>query len=706
MVTEIAVKTSSKKTDLDRIHNLYSYDILDTSSEREFDELVQLASQICGTPIAFISFVDEHRVWFKSSLGVELKEIPRAKSFCQYTVQENDVLLIENALKDERFKNLQYVHGPEHFRFYAGAQLMTPGGFAIGSLCVVDRHERGLSTKQKKALQTLARQVVAQLEMKKSHKRLMVKIFQLKSERERHLSLVESLQEVVFQTNIDGNWSYLNKAWHEMTGFAAEETIGKSYLDYIHPDERFKNILKFKPLMDRKVDHVSHQTRYLCKDGSYRWVEVFVRLNLDTDNQILGSTGTLVDITQRKETEEVLIAAREAAIESSQAKTAFLANMSHEIRTPMNGVIGMTTLLLNTSLEEKQLEYVKTVKHSAEALLELINDILDFSKIEAGKMDLENSTFHFSKLLSETIDILKYSADKNSTSLSYTVGPGISEYLIGDAFRIRQILTNLIGNAIKFTHSGRVDVFASLIKEVDDQLELEFAVRDTGIGIAQDSLKKIFDSFSQADNSMTRKYGGTGLGLSITKRLVHLMNGQIMVESELGKGSIFSFTIKLKKANDLDIQENVHKLRKDAQTSNNSTYKAKVLIAEDNKINQKVILGLLLKTNYQVQIVENGINAIEAMVKDNYDIILMDCQMPELDGYEAAKAIRLKEIALARIRIPIIAVTAHAMESEKIKCLQAGMDDFLTKPLNATKLIEMIEKWLSLNQLPNNKNAS
>lgn len=653
-------------------------------------------------------------------------------------------------------------------------------------------------------------------------------------------TFTNNIKDIIFQTDSKGKLIYINKAWRDITGFDVNESINSPFGSYIFPADFYLYEECYNKLAKREKDYCRYQIRLSNKNNESFWTDVFSRLLFDENGKIVGLYGIISDISERKKAEDDLIRLKDAAEEAARAKSEFLAVMSHEIRTPMNGVLGMTGLLLETDLTPEQREYVETIRVSGDTLLTLINDILDFSKIESGKMELEESPFELKECIEEAFELLASEAVKKRLDLLHLIEPDVPDLLIGDVTRLRQIIVNLVNNAIKFTDVGEVLVSVKKLSQDDDVVELQFSIKDSGIGIPKEKLNFIFQSFTQVDSSTTRKYGGTGLGLAICKRLVNLMGGTIWVDSKENRGSTFSFTIKSKiskvispkvflkssssalknkrilivddndtnlhilniqfrnwgmiprstknpkealkwiinddpfdiaildmlmpEMDGLELTKEIRKYRskkdfpiiilssaggqsknkkemevylnaivtkpiKQAQLQNmiidtlspsivpsetlkkrtevvkkkkdvesdktiSLDFPMKILVAEDNMINQKLITKILSQIGFQSDVVSNGIEAIDDLKRVRYDLVFMDVQMPEMDGIEATKYI--VQNWSSDERPVIIAMTANVMQGDKEKCLNAGMDDYLSKPVVIDDVQKIIKKWLEV----------
>jgi len=641
-------------------------------------------------------------------------------------------------------------------------------------------------------------------------------------------TIVEQSSEAIWTTDLSGVITTWNSGAATMFGYEPAEAIGRSLKlsDSTPVDEETR--------MRRLIagEKFSYDARATTRGGTPLDIQVAVAPLLDDGNRCIGRIAVARDVTQHKRSEEALRLAREAAEAANHAKSSFLARMSHEIRTPMNGVLGMTELLLETGLTATQRKYAETVQRSGKNLLSIINDLLDFSKIEAGKLELEHVDMDVRRTIEDIVELLAERAHSKGLELACSIPANLATHVKGDPLRVGQVLTNLVGNAIKFTERGSVVVRVDAVAETAQEVTLRFEVADTGVGISVGAQARIFKEFSQADGSTTRKHGGSGLGLAISKQLVEMMGGTIDVKSDVGVGSTFWFTVTLDKqpnagedrsaaiglltgARVLLVESSVtHRGILHAQLTNwqmsvrlaetpkqaldllgeaaarsvpydmavidlgvpgmdaielartirqrpdiahvrlvmmtrrhadiraahdagfnaclvkpvrqtvlyeslvnvmagraqealaptttpnpaaatPSSIRGHVLLVEDNVINQQVALGILQISGYSVTVVNNGREALEAHAQGGFDLILMDCHMPEMDGYEATRAIRQREVASGGKRIPIIALTANAMARDREECLEAGMDDHLSKPFNMLALQELLERWMT-----------
>lgn len=581
--------------------------------------------------------------------------------------------------------------------------------------------------------------------------------------------LAENAQDVIWTMDLDGNFTYVSSSVEKLRGYSVDEVLNQTIEDALTPEsaQLARDILA-SALEEKELGNPVNVGRFEleqpCKDGSTIWTEVITSAIYDNQGNITGFLGVSRDISARRNAEESLKKARETleianrdleqrsrestdqrlaalnlladaqasrdaaeqarheleiAIEqanqmavkaeaASQAKSEFLANMSHEIRTPMNAIIGMTSLLLDTPLTDEQRDLADMVRFSCESLLTIINDILDFSKIESGKLELEKSPFKLSVLIKDCIDMFSVHALDKQLTLSYDIAKDVPDMVVGDSSRLRQIIINLINNAIKFTDQGSVTMTVFLDSPTTedeishDRLPLHFIVKDTGIGIPAHKMDRLFKSFSQVDSSTTRRYGGSGLGLVISQRLVELMGGKMWVKSMPDVGSDFHFTIGVSIARGIEQEQREIAPRDEAliplgpplvREGHPKHTEIQILLVEDNTLNQKVAMQMLAKIGYKADIAVTGRDAYEALQRQSYDLVFMDIQMPEMDGIEATKLIR--KTLPAENQPYIIAMTAHAMRGDRERCLIAGMNDYLSKPVRKSELEKVILDYFS-----------
>lgn len=653
----------------------------------------------------------------------------------------------------------------------------------------------------------------------------------LKDSEERYRTIIESIEDGYYEVDLSGNFSFFNDALCSILGYDRDAMMGTNIRRSME-EENSKHVFE---TFDR-VHHTGKAVKafdatFIKKDGSMRFVEASASLIKNKTAEPIGFRGIIRDVTERKQA-EALNQAKIAAEAASHSKSEFLANMSHEIRTPLNSITGLTELLLDTNLSPDQKDDLEVIKSASYALLALINDILDFSKIEAGKLELEMTAFPLRDFIGESLKILAIKTYEKGIELAYQVSPDVPDRIIGDPFRFRQVLLNLVGNAVKFTNEGEIIITVTCQQKTDSEVDLLLSVKDTGIGIPEEKHESIFSIFHQADGSTSRRYGGTGLGLAVSSQLVDLMGGTIWVESEMGKGSNFCFTshfavdaeaesqapvldaheIKGKRVLIVDDNATTLEILRDLVASwemvpfiaagvkeaqhiltggtpdkiavdlavidsglsesdnlplvrwmrenqlseiktimmlphsslrNQTDYEhlnisaaivkpvrpsdlldavrsafsietpapdklippidpsidpgrapLKILVAEDTPFNQKFILRLLGKWGHEAVVVENGLLAVEAVKKNPFDIVLMDVQMPEMDGFEATAAIRDWEYRVD-MHIPIVAMTAHAMKGDRERCLDAGMDEYISKPISTETLEKIINSLTS-----------
>lgn len=542
----------------------------------------------------------------------------------------------------------------------------------------------------------------------------------LKEEKNRNLAyIVECSDDAILAKDINGIVYSWNSGAEKMYGYKKEEIIGK-HISIVIPKESNDSAEAILSKIKRgeKIDH--YETLRKRKEGKIINVSVTISPIYNSNGNIIGASTIARDITEKKlkefeiaekyeelssvyeeltATEEELRSnyreleeAKEEADKANMAKSQFLANMSHEIRTPMNGILGITQLLEYTEINNQQREYLDILKTSSNHLLDIINNILDISKIEAGKMKLNLDIFNIRDVIDMIIKEVSVIAHKNGIEIMYYLDPFVKNELIGDVLRLNQVLINLMNNAIKFTSQGHVYLKVRKVFEDINKIKLEFSIEDTGTGIDHKFQNKIFKIFTQAETTYTKKYGGTGLGLAISKELVRLMKGEIWFESEQGEGSTFYFTAEFSLSEKYVTRKKQETYRKDEIEKKKDLVDKTILVVEDNKINKKIVFGFLKQLGYRYVSASNGKEAIEVLENNDVDIILMDIQMPILNGYKATEIIRKKEVLLGK-HTPIIAMTAYAMIGDREKFIECGMDNYISKPFNINSLSKVLKPY-------------
>lgn len=529
---------------------------------------------------------------------------------------------------------------------------------------------------------------------------------EIKEQMKRVNSIIDHALNGILVVNEAGIIELFNPSASNILGYTLHEVIGRKFTILVPEPYKTEYMEYLRRYLETGIGEVidsgPREVVGLREDGTTIPIELLISsMKLDSKRLFLV---VFQDISQRKEVEEAIQKAHDMAVEASVAKSEFLSNMSHEIRTPMNTIIGISDLLSETPLNDDQKKYVQIFKESGEHLLSLINDILDISKIEAGHAELEHADFNLQQLMDKIKEMMLIKIEPQKLNLVFDTEPDIPRNLIGDAGRLKQVLLNLIGNAIKFTEKGEVLVKTKLksLNMTKKEVELLFEIHDTGIGISAEKVGLLFHDFTQGDLSFTRKYGGSGLGLAISKKLIELMNGNIWVESEVGKGSTFYFTAKFLTAAPKQIEkrpsdEKNATIPASKALKENSTQEGqakRILLVDDSDDNRQLIELYLKKLPYTIDIAQNGEVAVDKFKTNKYDIVLMDIQMPVMDGYMATKIIRKWESDKQLIPTPIIALTAHAFKEDEQKSLDAGCTGHLSKPIHKTTLIEALDKYI------------
>jgi PAS domain S-box-containing protein len=525
----------------------------------------------------------------------------------------------------------------------------------------------------------------------------------IKEQKNEFEAIFKSVKDGLAILDLESRFIDSNDAYLDITGYKKEQLFSRSCLELTTPDDYDSTVEALQVVLETGFIRNFEKSCYK-ENGEVIAVNMSVSLMPDKKRLLVS----MKDITESKKLELALQQAKDKAEESNRAKSDFLANMSHEIRTPLNGIIGLIDLVLKSDLVKDQEDYLNNAKLSSLSLLHIINDILDYSKIEAGKLDLESREFNLINLINNLSNLFDHSIHQKSLDFNIKIDENLPKILFGDNLRLTQVLTNLIGNALKFTESGHISIE---ISEIDrdiskESIKLRFTVSDSGIGIDDEVQKKLFQSFIQGDNSTTRKYGGTGLGLAISKNIINLMQGKIWLESEKGVGSRFSFEIELG-FNDKDDSQSESKeiltFNKFENKRDEIIFEGEILLVEDNEINQIVAKHNLLNYGLSVEIANNGQEAIDLINERDFDLILMDLQMPIKDGFEATKEIRLFDK-----NIPIIALSAAVMKHDKELTFQAGMNEHIAKPIDNLELESILKRYLkyTINETSSKDNES
>jgi PAS domain S-box-containing protein len=809
-----------------RLEALYALNLLDTPPEERFDRITRLAARLLNVTMASVALVDERRVFLKSRVGTDITEFPREESISAHALLETKQFVVPDAKSDERFADIASVREAPHIRFFVADPLCAHDGSIVGALCVMDHQPRVPSAEDLAVLHDLAE--IAQIELSHGELASAYKVSQqieekLRASEGRFREVVDIPGKYVWEMTLEGRLSFVSDRVEEVLGYSAGEMVQRSFFEGLAEEDANVATAKFFYAVQRKQRFSDLEFRAIKKDGNEIWLTARGAPMFAADGTtLIGYRGVCEDFSERRQISQELIAARDAAESANRAKSDFLANMSHEIRTPMNAIVGMTGLLLGTTLNSEQRDYTQTIRSSADNLLTIISEILDFSKIESGKLELEDHPFDLPVVVEEAVDCVALQCSEKRIELYWNIATDLPQGFNGDVTRVRQILVNLLANAVRFTTKGDVSIHVSKAQNDVGQRFILFSVRDTGIGIPADKIDKLFQSFSQVDTSTTRKYGGTGLGLAISRKLAEMMGGNIWLESVEGVGSTFHVAIPLKEAlapkplvpnpilkgktlviaathpgvremletfahgwymstvsvstaaevvqklkgglgfhaavieeelsgqSGKDLVQEIRRQRGAAGTPcillcslqqqaaygqnlppgfvaclakpahfqqlhgilatslkggkvTNKLLRStgridsgfgqrrplRLLLAEDNVINQKVATRILSQMGYRPDVVHNGVEVLEALERQKYDVILMDIQMPDMDGLEATR--RIRQTYTGARRPWIIAMTANAMDSDRKNCFDAGMDGYLSKPVR----IEALEAELT-----------
>lgn len=798
---------------------LEEYELLTQGTEEWFEDIVAVAAEVCGTELAMVNLLDRDQQLFKAALGVNREHfIPeRSSSFCGHAIVQPDVFEVPDASEDERFHDNPWTqdHG---VRFYAGVPLVNEDGYALGTICVLDRHPRQLDSNQRASLKSLARVVMKYIETRRSET-FGWRVSELMRQSSHFVAMVDAAsQEVLYineglanllqtgtsrqalkQLNIDLVFpsltpeklaeytaippeqgsvdllseclkgadsehvvslrvtpthvrerrvlllvaediealltsrqreeqaasevrrlalvarktdnsviitdgtdliEWVNPSFEALTGFTLDEVRGRRPGDILQGPETDSEARRRIAIAIADEEPVRQEILNYSRQGETYWLDLDIQPVHDDEGRLVNFVAVQTDITQRKELENQLRQSKEDAEHSNQAKSQFLANISHELRTPLNGIIGISELLQRDRSRLDADEQLATLKDSANGLLEIINDLLDLSKIEAHSLELELLPFDLGRLVRNLENLFRPQADGKGVTLRIAMDEQVPRHLYGDAQRLRQVLMNLLGNALKFTREGEVTLTIEANEAFGDTCNLAFHVSDSGPGVSPAVRDKIFEPFGQADASLARRYGGTGLGLTICQRLVALMGGSIQVESEEGEGATFSFVLPLPASSEAEVRRLDEEQGQAEMRVESFTGEPRALLVDDNPINRKVGVAMLEELGVLVTSCEDGAGALDAFTEQRFDLALIDIQMPDMNGYDVAIRMRDLDTRYHR-RTPLIAVTAHSapdLDTQRRKF----MDAYLTKPLTFQGLYRTLARWLD----PENHSSS
>ncbi|ALL12548.1 hybrid sensor histidine kinase/response regulator [Caulobacter henricii] len=685
-----------------RLAALWALDILDTIEEEGFNDLVTEVSETCGTPISLISLVDADRQWFKARIGIEDQETPRDVAFCSHAIQTPSVFVVEDATQDPRFSDNPLVTGVTGIMAYAGAPLTTVDGLRIGTLCAIDTRPKAWTPRELRCLERLSRVAMALIEARAGAQIAAAQIQTLEDMRrsdQRYRTIIAAMREgVVLQDRASVIVEH-NAHAARLLGMTEDQLTGRSSADPdwslidgdgkplpVDQQPSMQCLSTGKPVLDFMLGvNLPHEER--------RWLNVN-SLPLHDGDDLTQTLTTFVDITQLKLQEAALIEAVDTAERASAAKSTFLANVSHEIRTPLNGVIALAKALSRLEMPDRQREMVDIIVASGETLERILNDLLDIAKIEASRLELEIAPLDLKAEILTCTDLMRLRADSKGLAFDVQFSPEADGPFLGDALRLRQVVGNLTANAIKFTDSGKVTVRVEVSPASGDDCQLTITVDDTGVGLDEAVLPRLFERFVQGDDTITRRYGGTGLGLAICKNLVTLMGGEIDARALPGQGSSFTFSIPLKRASAPDTAA-APTLWSDVSTPKPGQ-SLRVLLAEDHPVNRRVVELLLEPLEVELVMAENGAEALERFGQSPFDLVLMDMQMPVLDGLSATADIRTWEAAQQRPPTPIIMMTANASPAHRDQAIAAGANGFITKPVTPDTLYAGIDAALAV----------